>query len=395
MQPPAPPRYRHLWRGKNPLGHLLTQPVVMMTRNIVRYPVRSAFTALGIALAGGILVVSLYVRDTMESLVDVTFFLADRQSATLILGERRSGKVAYEAAHLPGVLATQTAREVPVRIRHGNSERRVMLSGRPGGAQLSRVIDNNLHPVVLPAQGVAVSAYLARILGVGQGDLVELDLLEGQDRTTTVPVTATVEDYFGLRAMMDADALARLMREAPAVNSVHVLVDTNRIDAFYSAVKATPTLSGVALQHASLANFREAVALLVTTMASIYTALAVIIAFGVVYNNARISLSERARDLASMRVLGFTRGEVLRILLLELAVLTVLAQPLGWSIGYGLAWIMKVRLAGEVMRVRLVVTPVTYALASLVIMGAAALSALVVRRRVYGLDLVAVLKTRD
>jgi putative ABC transport system permease protein len=350
---------------------------------------------LGIAMAAGILVVSLFVRDTMENLVDVTFFLADRQSATLILGERRSASVVYETAHLPGVLATQAVREVPVRIRRGNIERRVVLSGRPGRAQLSRVIDDRLHPLVLPTEGLAISGYLARTLGVAPGDLVELDLLEGKDRTTTVPVAATVEDYFGLRAMMDADALARLMREAPAVNSVHVAVDSNRFTAFYSAVKATPNLSGVALQHASLANFREAVAVLVTTMAGIYTALAVVIAFGVVYNNARISLSERARDLASMRVLGFTRGEVLRILLLELAVLTVLAQPLGWSIGYGLAWIMKVRLAGEVMRVRLVVAPMTYALASLVILGAAALSALVVRRRVYGLDLVAVLKTRD
>jgi putative ABC transport system permease protein len=395
MQPPAPPRYRHLWGGKNPLGRLLTQPVVMMTRNIVRYPLRSAFTVLGIAMAAGILVVSLFVRDTMENLVDVTFFLADRQSATLILGERRSASVVYETAHLPGVLATQAVREVPVRIRRGNIERRVVLSGRPGRAQLSRVIDERLHPLVLPTEGLAISGYLARTLGVAPGDLVELDLLEGKDRTTTVPVAATVEDYFGLRAMMDADAMARLMREAPAVNSVHVAVDSNRFTAFYSAVKATPNLSGVALQHASLANFREAVAVLVTTMAGIYTALAVVIAFGVVYNNARISLSERARDLASMRVLGFTRGEVLRILLLELAVLTVLAQPLGWSIGYGLAWIMKARLAGEVMRVRLVVAPMTYALASLVILGAAALSALVVRRRVYGLDLVAVLKTRD
>jgi putative ABC transport system permease protein len=395
MQPPAPPHYRQLWRSTYASGHLVGQPVVMMARNIVRYPVRSAFTVLGIGLAGGILVVSLYVRETMENLVDVTFFLADRQSATLILGERRSSKALYEAAHLPGVLAMQAVREVSVRIRRGSVERRVMLSGRPQQAMLSRVIDERLHAVELPAEGLAISSYLAGILGVGRGDLVELDLLDGADRTVTVPVAATVEDYFGLRAMMDANALARLMREAPAINGVHVLLDANRMDAFYAAVKSTPNLSGLALQRASLANFREAVAVMVNTMASIYTALAVVIAFGVVYNNARISLSERARDLASMRVLGFTRGEVLRILLLELAVLTVLAQPLGWSIGYGLAWFMKVRLAGEVMRVRLVVAPVTYAMASLVILGAAALSALVVRRRVYALDLVAVLKTRD
>jgi putative ABC transport system permease protein len=151
----------------------------------------------------------------------------------------------------------------------------------------------------------------------------------------------------------------------------------------------------MALQRASLANFRRSLALLVTTMGSIYTGLAAIIAFGVIYNSARIALSERARDLASLRVLGFTRGEVLRILFLELAVLTFIAQPPGWAMGYGLAWLMKTNLAGELMRVRLVVEHFTYATASVMVIVAAALSALVVRHRVNRLDLVAVLKTRD
>jgi putative ABC transport system permease protein len=156
-----------------------------------------------------------------------------------------------------------------------------------------------------------------------------------------------------------------------------------------------PTVAGVALQRVSLANFRKTVALLITTMASIYTGLAAVIAFGVVYNNARISLSERARELASLRVLGFTRGEVLRILLLELAILTLIAQPPGWAMGYGLAWVMKTNLAGELMRVRLVVEHSTYVVATSVVVLAAVASAVVIRERIDKLDLVAVLKTRD
>jgi putative ABC transport system permease protein len=185
------------------------------------------------------------------------------------------------------------------------------------------------------------------------------------------------------------------MREAPAMNSVHLSLDSSRLDLLYAAVKRMPSVGGMALQRVSLANFRQMVALLITTMASIYTGLAAIIAFGVVYNSARISLSERARELASLRVLGFTRGEVLRILLLELAVLSLVAQPLGWVIGYGLAWIMQQKLAGELMRVRLIVEQFTYATASTIVLVAAVLSALVVRQRINRLDLVAVLKTRD
>jgi len=395
MQPSAPATYRHLLPTTSLLDRVVMQPTVITLRNIARHPGRTVFTTLGIAMATGIIVVSLFMRDTMEQLVDVTFFLADRQDATISFGERRSTDVVYQIAHLPGVLAAEPSREVPIRIRRGSVERRVILSGKMSDAELSRIIDVNLQPVIPPEEGLALSGLLARLLGVRVGDTVEIDLLEGKRRTVTLPVAATVEDYFGLKAMMDARALTRLLREAPAVNTVNVSVDPNALDAFYAKVKAAPIVSGLALQRASLANFRNTTAIIVTTMASIYTALAATIAFGVVYNSARISLSENARDLASLRVMGFTRGEAFRILLLELALLTLLAQPLGWAIGYGLAWVMKTQLASEIMRVRLVVENLTYALTSMIVIAAALFSALVVRSRVYALDLVSVLKTRE
>jgi putative ABC transport system permease protein len=331
----------------------------------------------------------------MENLIDVTYFMSDRQDAAVSFNEKRSQDVVNQMKRLPGVLAAEPYREVPVRIRKESVERRILISGRPRNADLKRIIDIDLRPVVLPESGLAISDALAEILGVQVGDYVEVELLEGQHRTVSLPVAARVEDYFGIQGMMDAEALSRLMREAPAVNSVILSVDENELDPLYDAIKGMPTVSGMALQSASLANFREAIALLVTTMASIYTGLAAVIAFGVVYNSARISLSERARELASLRVLGFTRAEVLRILLLELELLTFIAQPPGWVIGYGLAWLMKTQLAGELMRVRLVVENSTYLVASVIVIVAALVSAIVVRQRVGQLDLVSVLKTRD
>ena len=353
MQPPAPPSYRWLVPAGFSLDRIVSQPTLMMLRNIWRHPVRAAFA------------------------------------------EKRTENVVMQVARLPGVLAAEPFREVPVRIRHGNVERRITISGRRPESDLRRIIDVDLRPVVLPATGLAISSMLGKILGAGVGDSVEIDLLEGARRTASLPVVALVEDYFGIRGMMDMEALARLMREGSVVNSVNLSLDDDRKEQFYAAVKAIPTVSGVALQRVSQANFRKTVALLVTTMASIYTGLAAVIAFGVVYNNARISLSERARELASLRVLGFRRGEVLRILLLELALLTLIAQPPGWVMGYGLAWIMKTNLAGELMRVRLVVEHSTYVTASAVVLLAAIASAFIIRERINQLDLVAVLKTRD
>jgi putative ABC transport system permease protein len=396
MQPSAPARFRRFLPPKFAIDRILSQSAMMMLRNVGHHPFRSVLTALGMALATAILIVSLFTRDTIEQLVDVTYFMADRQDATVSFREKRPRELAVsEVQRLPGVLVAEPYRAVPALIRNGDVERRLEISGRPRDPDLSRIIDTDLRIVNLPESGLAISSMLAQILQVQVGDFVEVDLLEGQRRSVTLPVAALVEDYFGLRGMMDAEALSRLMREAPAVDSVHLSLDAEKLDDLYDAIKRLPTISGMALQRTSLANFREAVGLLTTTMAGIYTVLAAIIAFGVVYSGARISLSERSRELASLRVLGFTQGEVFRILLFELGALVVAAQPLGWFLGYELAWIMKTNLAGELMRVRLVVMPSTYVFASVIVLTSTLLSALVVRQRVNRLDLVAVLKTRD
>lgn len=395
MQPPAPARFRHLLPGVFSSRGLLSQPTVMMLRSVIHHPLRSALTALGMALATGILIVSLFIDGSMEALIDLTYFQADRQDATVSFVDKRPERALFEMARLPGVLAVEPYREVAARIRKGNIERRVMISGRPREMDLSRVIDVDLQPVTLPEAGLAISDWLADILRVRVGEFVEVDLLEGRRRTVSLPVTAQVEDYFGINAMMDETSLARLMREAPAISGVHLSLDETKLDAFYNAIKEMPTVAGMALQSASLANYREALAAIINTMASIYTGLAAVIAFGVVYNSGRIGLSERARELASLRVLGFTRNEALRILLLELTFLTLVAQPLGWAIGYGLAWLLNVNMAGELMRTPLVIAPATYLLATVIVIVAAVLSALLVRQRVNQLDLVAVLKTRD
>jgi putative ABC transport system permease protein len=395
MQPPAPARFRRVLPERLATIGLASQPTVIALRNVSHHPLRAAFTLAGMALAPAIIIVSLFLIDTTEDLIDVTFFLSDRQHASVKFIERRPQVAVAEAARLPGVLAAEPYREVRVRIRHGGVERRAVISGRPRDADLRRVIDQDLRPVILPESGLAVSAWLGQILGVGVGDFVEVDLLEGQRRRVSLPVSALIEDFFGLQGMMDFDALARLMREAPSVTSVSLDVDARNVEALYDAVKATPAVGGLGLQRGSLENFRRLIAPLESRMGVIYAGFAAVIAIGVVYSSARITLSEHARELASLRVLGFTRGEVLRMLLLELGLLTVLGQPLGWAAGYLLSWTMKAQMSGDLMRGRLVVEHSSYALASAIVISAALVSALIVRRRINELDLVAVLKTRD
>jgi putative ABC transport system permease protein len=395
MQPPAPPRFRRMLPPGFAINRLISQPTRIMLRNLSHHPLRAACTILGMALATAIIIVSLFLQDTVEDLINVTYFIADRHDATVSFVEKRPQSVVEQIAHLPGVLTVEPYRQVPVRIRYQNVERRIMIGGRPRDADLRRVIDVHLRSVALPENGLAISAWLAQLLGVQIGDFVDVDLLEGQRRTVSLPVAALVEDFFGIQGMMDLESLNRLMREGPTVSAVSFTFDAHQADLLYAAVKSMPAVAGIGIQRFSLANYRTLLAPLQTNMAMIYTGFAIIIAFGVVYSSARISLSERARELASLRVLGFGRGEVLFILLIELGLLTVLAQPLGWLLGYVLSGLLKAQVSGEVMRARLVVENASYTLASGIVIIAALLSALVVRERINRLDLVAVLKTRD
>ena len=398
MQPAAPTRYRRFLGGARLLPaslRRLPQSTVMITRHIARWPLRAALTTLGIAMSVAVLVGTLFMNDTVEKLIDVTFFQSDRQDATINFASERPVSTVSDIARLPGVMTVEPVRALPVRLTMGPISRRLVIEGRTQDADLSRLIDVEGRPVRLPETGIVLTDILARILGARVGDLVEVETLDRRRRSVDVPVTAVVQGYIGLAAYMDIEAVNRLNQEGRLMSGVNVRLDPAAHDALYQRIKAMPTVASISLQSLALETLRKTMAENLLLMTGVFTVLALVIAFGVVYNSARIQLSERARELASLRVLGFTRAEVFWILLAELALLTVLALPVGWLLGYGLAYSMVIGLETELMRVPLVLERATYAWAAIAVLVGATASALLVRRRIDRLDLVEVLKTRE
>ncbi|MBU2192723.1 MAG: ABC transporter permease, partial [Alphaproteobacteria bacterium] len=265
----------------------------------------------------------------------------------------------------------------------------------PEHADLSRILDDDLNALDPPVAGLLISRHVAQLLDLHIGDKAEVELLEKDRRVVAVPVTAIVQNYVGLAVYMHAGALDRLIGDGPRLSGVHASVDPLHIDELYAAVKRTPAIGSIALQDISRVRFRETIGENITVMTTVYVILAVIITFGVIYNSARIQLSERARELASLRVLGFTRAEVSSVLMIELAVIVALAQPLGWLLGYLFAWSVVKGFESDLFRIPFVVDAATYATASLVVLSVAVLSALIVRARIDRLDLIRVLKTRE
>jgi putative ABC transport system permease protein len=395
MRPEPPARYRPSFLERSVFGARLGHASRMVMRNIERQPWRTTASVLGIGFAVAILAVGFFFIDAMEVVMDTQFGVVQRQDATVAFVEPVSARALYELRALPGAMRVEPQRVVPARLRFGHRERHLALTGLPAHPTLQRVVDRSGRVLSLPSDGIVLSAMLAQVLGAKRGDTVRVEVLEGRRPVHDVVVTDVVDEFMGLSAYMELQALHRLMREGGSLTGAALQVDPAAIGPFYRRLKATPRIAGVSLTQAALESFREILAQNMTLMTQINLAFAGVIAFGVVYNAARISLSERSRELASLRVLGFTRAEISLILLGELAVVTVASLPVGLLVGWGLGLLIVSSLDSEVYRFPLVVTPQAMAWSCLGVLAAAALSGLVVRRRLDHLDLVAVLKVPE
>jgi putative ABC transport system permease protein len=321
--------------------------------------------------------------------------VAERQDVTVTFVEPRSSEARLALARLPGVVSVEPQRSVAVRVRAGFRERYVALTGVSPDSRLRRIVDQDGHAIEIPVGGVVLSKMLGQILGVRPGDLVRVEALEGMRPVRDVLVGGLVDDTMGLSMYMDLEALHRLMREGEVLSGAVMLVDPSREAELSRTLKQLPAVAGTGFKRAVLHSFRETMAANMNLSIMINLIFAGVIAFGVVYNAARVSLSERSHELASLRVLGFTRAEISLILLGELALLTLLALPVGALFGYGLSALIVQTVQSEVYRFPLFVSRQAVAWSFLGIIAAAAISALLVRRRLDSLDLVAVLKVRE
>jgi putative ABC transport system permease protein len=395
MRPPSPPLFRRTYLSRSTLAAKIEQLSRIILRQVGRWPLRSFTTCAGIAMSVAVLITSLQWIDAIDHMVDVYFKQAQSQDITVSFAEPRSSEAARDLSRLSGVQAVEPMRIVPAKLRSGLYEQREALQGLPMRQELFRVYDARGQALTLPEEGLLISSMLGRMLHVATGDPIEVEILDGRRGTFRVPVAGVFETYIGSPAYMNIDALARLLQERQTVSNVHLRVDPQDRRSLLAELKTLPRLSAITLKDAAIRTFDETMAETIMIFVSFFVAFSCALAFGVTYNAARIALSERGRELATLRVLGFTRPEISYLLLGEIALLTLAALPLGCLIGRGLAGLIVRGFETELYRVPYVVDASTYAWAMIVTTLATGASALLVRRRLDRLDLIAVLKTRE
>jgi putative ABC transport system permease protein len=395
MRPEPPAQYRPSLVERGFIGRHLSNITRIILRNIERQPFRAAASLVGISLAMAILVVGLFLVDAMDVLKEMQFSYVQRQDMTLSFVEPLSERSIYELRALPGVEYVEPLRSVPVRLRYGHRSRNLSILGLPALPTLNRIVDRSGKVLAPPPEGLLLSKTLAEILKVTPGEQVRLEVLEGSRPVLDITVAGLVDEFLGLSVYMHEEALHRVMREGKRLSGAFLQVDSLEMPQLYRKLKSTPEVAGVGLTAAALRSFERTMAENMGIMTTITIVFACIIAFGVVYNAARISLSERSHELASLRVLGFRRAEISIILLGELALLTVLAMPLGAGIGYLMVKGILAAVENELYRFPLVITIQNIGRSALAVAIATAFSALAVRRKLDRLDLVAVLKIRE
>ena len=396
MRPEAPAVYRASLVEELGLKRLFSAPTRMILRNFGHRPVKSLLSILGIALAVAILMTGRFQEDSIDYMMYMHYVLSQRDDLAVGFNDVTSRRALTELLSLPGVEYGEPYRFVPARLRFEHRSYLTLIWAFEPGSTIKRLVDNELRVVNLPSEGIVLNEYLAKnILGMDTGDLLTVEALEGRMPKEQVPVVNLIRQDLGVGAYMSLGALNRLMQEGNAISGALLYIDEQYADEIYQHLKDRPEVGGSVIRTQEIRNFHKTLDETLLFWTSVATIFAVVIAVGVVYNSARIMLTERSRELASLRVLGYTRGEISYILLGELALLTLAALPIGLLFGHGLCGYIALSVENDMYRVPLILEPSTYAFAALVVLVAAAVSSLLVRRRLDKLDLIEVLKTKE
>ena len=396
MRPPAPPNYGKGFSGRSQWVRWFDQPTRIAIRQIGRWPVRAFMTAVGISFSLGLLIMAFQWDDTIDHIVNTYYSDAQHQDMTIGLSEPQALSVMNDFGHLPGVMAVEPMRIVAADLFSENRKHRGSIVGLDRDNRLQSIHDDTTgERVDVPPGGLALGSHLAAKLQVGIGDFVQVEVLEGRRPSGRVQVAAIFDTLIGMPAYMDLNVLNRWLRVRPTAEFVNLLVDENRQADLFAELKGIPKTSAVMLRKAAIDAFHETVAKQLLVYIAIFTVFACALGFGVTYNSARIALSERGRELATLRVLGFTRREIAYVLLGEVALLIVIALPLGCVFGWGLILLTAQLLDTELFRLPIVVERSTYGIGVLFTLAATGVSAAIVSRRINRLNLISVLKTRE
>jgi putative ABC transport system permease protein len=395
MRPEPPPTFRPSWLERLGAGRLLSPPGRMVLRDLGRRPLRAALSAAGIGAAVSCTMVAAFTRDASWTLMDHEFGRVAREDMAVHFTQPLQAGAVRELRALPGVLQAEAFRSAPATLRSAHHRWRTAILGLDPGARMHRVVDVRRGPMEVPPAGLLLSRRIAARLQVRPGEVVRVELQEGTRRFAEVTVAGLVDDLVGVQAVMDRATLDRIAGDGALVSGAFLQLDPAAAQVVNRRLLRMPRVAGVSLSEATRSSLERMMEDSLLWFTGLLTFFAILISIGVVYSGARLALSERERELATLRVIGFTRGETWRIAGGELWVQVLAGVPVGWLAGWGFVELTAAATASDLMRLPAAVTLANAARATAVVVLAALAVSLWSRRWLGRLDLVSVLKAKE
>ncbi len=395
MRAAPPPDYSGSGRFGGWLARFLDQPTRMVFRRVTRQPLRMAGAVAGIGAGIALAAAMAAIFASFDRMMEMTFTITDRSDLAVSFTHPIHAQALYDLDSMPGVIEAEPTRSVAAILRNGLRSYRGGITGMPMQPRLSRAVDARERSIPMRSDGIILSSGLARRLAIEPGDLLTVEVREGRRPTVEIPVIAVAESLMGSPAYMQIDALNRVLNEPERVSGAFLRIDSTMAAPITRNLRNMPLVAGVALKSDSRASLQKMMDQGAGAMRYVMAVIAGVITIGVIYNAARVAQAERARDLALLRVLGFTRAEVAFVLLGELAVVVLLALPLGALGGYALTFAISEGFSTDLYQIPADFGFASFGQAMIVVIIAALISGGLVKRDIDRSDLVLALKSRE
>lgn len=368
----------------------------MILRAVFRNPFRSAVTVFASVVSAALIVSALAMVDALNYLISYEFERVSRQDVTVSLRDPKDVVSTSEVNALPGISDTQPELQVVCDLSNGPYQRRLGVTGLARGSRLHTPLDGQGNPIVVPPEGLVLTKKVSEILHAGVGATLRLRPLVGRRTEREAPVVAIVETFLGLGAYADIGYLSRLLGEERSANVILVKSFRGRADeSLLREMKERPAVVAIGERQRSLDQINETFGRNMITMIGIMVLFSGLVAFGSVLNAAMVSLSEREREVGTLRVLGYTPREVAGIFSGESYFLNVFGIALGLAAGVGLAHLMSVAYNVELYRFPTVIYPSRLVIAAILMCVFVAAAQLVVAGMIRKLPWLDVLKVKE
>jgi putative ABC transport system permease protein len=383
-------RFGWLWRS-------LGSGWRMVLRNVLRSRLRTAACVFAAAMGASLLVNGFMMQLSLEHLVDFQFRRVMRSDVDLAFKDERGQDALSEAARLPGVDCAEPTLSVACTFINGSHRKKGSVTGLLPNARLTIPRDRHARPIRVPDHGLTFSRTLADALHVKPGDLVGVEPIKGRRRLQYVPVAEISDSYLGASVYANIGYLSRLVDEELAVSGAQLAVDRNPAhrDALYRELKQLPALQSVTARADMIKSLEDTVLENQRIVIGLLVLFAGVMFFGSILNASLVSLAERQREIATLRVLGYTSWEIGSLLLRESMITTTLGTLLGMPLGYLLTVAIAETYASDLFRMPIVASGGLWMLTMACAVAFGLITHVFVQRAINKMDWLDALKTLE